>query len=342
MRVMVRVDAGPTIGIGHAMRCSTLASALITAGHEVEVVARSLTPLMVDRFEQLGAKITSTLDRPAEFRQVLEHADPDVVVVDGYDLGTDLETAARSTPVLVVIDDNGELPVTLADIVVNQNLHAKDLDYDQTGRTKFLLGPEYALLRPDLLSVRRVQSSRNSPDVAVSSVLISFGGTDPRGLTLPTLRHLLGWPSPTIIYVALAPPHADYRVVNELIESSEGRAGFARPDLLDAYRSVDMAVIGAGATLWEVAYLGIPAVAVVVADNQVLGSGAASAAGFVTDVDCRIGIGSDRDLMDMIDRLAGDHELRLALSLKGERLFDGDGANRIVTEIDVALRSRPT
>ena len=196
MRVMVRVDAGPTIGIGHAMRCSTLASALVRAGHEVEVVARSLTPLMVDRFEQLGAKITTTLDRPAEFRQILEHADPDVVVVDGYDLGTDLETAARSTRVLVVIDDNGELPVTLADIVVNQNLHAKDLDYDQTGRTKFLLGPKYALLRPDLLSVRRPQSSTDSPDGAVSSVLVSFGGNRPKGIDIADASTSVGLAEP--------------------------------------------------------------------------------------------------------------------------------------------------
>ena len=111
--VAIRVDAGGPIGVGHAMRCATLSAALVAAGHRVSVVSTTLPDWVARRFWDAGATI-----EPMAAPRV------DVWIVDGYTLGAELRALVESGIAVVAIDDNHELPVAGARLVVNQNLHA--------------------------------------------------------------------------------------------------------------------------------------------------------------------------------------------------------------------------
>ena len=84
--------------------------------------------------------------------------------------------------------------------------------------------------------------------------------------------------------------------------------------------------------MWEVGYLGLPAVAVIVADNQVAGARAAEAHGFLEAVDGRAGA----DVVELVERcarLASDPRRRRQMSGAGRELFDGRGAERVAEEL---------
>ena len=321
LRIAVRVDAGGAIGVGHAMRCATLAEALIEAGHVVTVVSASMPLWVADRFRASGAVVEAHSTGPV-----------DVWIVDGYLLGAELIEFAETGPV-VAIDDNAELPVAAARLVVNQNLHARRSLYaDVPDNTRLLLGPTYAMIRSD---VRSIDRSGHRP--GGRSVLVSFGGTDPARLTAPVTEMLLALPDVAVV-VALGTDHPDRPEVQRLIDSHGERAAFDPGDLTAALRTADVAAIGGGSTLWEVASLGIPAVAAVVADNQVAGTAAAEAYGFVVGVDVRSASDGARTVADAVTALLDDVVRRDQLGSAGHALFDGFGARRVVEAIEDLAR----
>jgi len=318
LHIAIRVDAGGTIGVGHAMRCATLTEALIDAGHEVTVVSESLPPWIAQRYRSNGAVIDARAAGPF-----------DVWIVDGYLLGAELTALAETGAIVVAIDDNAELPVAAARLVVNQNLHAsRSLYPDVSEGTRLLLGPTYAMIRGDVRSIDRSGRQRGG-----RTVLVSFGGTDPARLTAPVTEMLLASPDVTVV-VALRSDHPDHPEVQRLIESHGARASFDVGDLTDALQLADIAAIGGGSTLWEVASLGIPAVAAVVADNQASGTAAAEAHGFVVGVDVRTVNDGARKVADAVLALLEDLDRRDALASAGQALFDGRGARRVVDAIE--------
>lgn len=317
LHVAIRVEAGGRIGVGHAMRCATLGAALISAGHRVTVVSASLPDWVAERYRSAGAVIERAPTPPV-----------DVWVVDGYELGDELEALASSGIAVVAIDDNHELPVAAARLVVNQNLHASaDLYHDVGLDVRLLLGPSYAMIRRDVTSI-----DRSTHDDA-RTILVSFGGTDPAGLTLPVVTALVGVADVAVV-VALGADHPHRPHVEDLVERHADRVRFDAGDLIDGLRSADVAAIGGGSTLWEVASLGIPAVAAVVADNQEAGTAAAQAAGFVDGVDVRDGDRSAADVAEAVLALLDDPERRAAMARAGRTLFDGRGAERVVEAIE--------
>lgn len=321
LHVAIRVDAGGPIGVGHAMRCATLGAALISAGHRVTVVSASLPDWVAERYRGAGAVIGSTPGSPV-----------DVWVVDGYELGDELTALAASGAAVVAVDDNHELPVGSARLVVNQNLHATADLYSDVGLdVRLLLGPSYAMIRGDVTSIDRSQHHDDG-----RAVLVSFGGTDPAGLTLPVVAALVGVADVAVV-VALGADHPQRPQLEELAERHPDQVRFAAGDLVDGLRSADVAAIGGGSTLWEVASLGIPAVAAVVADNQQAGTVAAEVAGFVTGVDVRHGDRGAADVAEAVLTLLDDPERRGAMARAGRTLFDGRGAQRVVAAIETLV-----
>jgi spore coat polysaccharide biosynthesis predicted glycosyltransferase SpsG len=318
LHVAVRVDAGGSIGVGHAMRCATLAAALTDGGHRVTVVSATLPDWVAGRYRSIGAEI-----RPHPTTPV------DVWIVDGYGLGDELSALAATGVPVVAVDDNHELPVAAARLVVNQNLHASAALYPDLGAgTVLLLGPSYAMIRRDVTDIDRSQRSAEG-----RSVLVSFGGTDPAGLTLPVTNALLAVPDVDVV-IALGADHPHRPAVEEVIGHHADRARFDPGDLTGSFQSADVAAIGGGSTLWEVASLGIPAVAAVVADNQEAGTAAAAAAGFVVGIDVRNDDRGADVVAEAVLALLDDPARRAAMAAAGRTLFDGRGAARVAAAIE--------
>ena len=298
----IRVDGDAAIGFGHAMRSATLARACRAAGYRVAIVTDSFPDHIARTAIDEGVLIAPDFD-------VLPF-EPDVVVVDGYHLGAEaVHLRQRDGIVLAMIDDNRELPVELADVVVNQNLHALGL-YRDLLDVDLLLGHEYVMLRPEVTALREVREG--------GRVLVSFGGADPLRLSLPVVRGLLADQMQTVVAVSAA--HPDREALLEHASESGGQLLIDRGDLIDGLSLADVAVIGGGTTMYEAAHLGIPAFATIVADNQRSGTVAAERAGLL-----RIVTADPPSIVSAVrsvDRVSTDRP--------AERLIDGLGAVRVV------------
>ena len=330
--------AGPGIGLGHLRRCLALARAWARDGAAIAFVAPGAGASLDRAGPELLAAGAARVDvaeidwtRDADAARALGGAD--VAVVDSYRASPALvrSLAARAGRV-VAIDDLADRPLP-AHVVINGGIAAESLGYARRPDTRYLLGPRYALIDP-----RFADEPMRVPRPAVRSVLVALGGApspDTVAAALDAVREAV--PDATVDVVA-GPFGA--RGGLDVAGEATGRARADRievhgdvPDMRPLMRAADLAVTGAGVTLYELAATGTPAVVVEVADNQAPNASGFAAAGAAL----RAGRSGDRGLRDgiaaAVARLAGDPALRAALAARARMLVDGRGALRAAREI---------
>jgi UDP-2,4-diacetamido-2,4,6-trideoxy-beta-L-altropyranose hydrolase len=337
MRVLFRADASPAMGTGHAMRCLALAEALSERGHECHFLLADGIPAIDRRLAAAGVAL-ARLTAPAADGDAIatcRHAaaiDARAVIVDGYHFSASwyrgLRRAAR--PVLAFYDGIGTAPVE-AEIVVSPGL-----DTPPAGETaRWLCGPAYILLRREL---RRALAAPLLAGEQRRSLLVGFGGSDPAGLTIPVVEALAEpLPAGARLEVVIGGGVRDNgQVAARLSRLGAGIAVHLDPrDLGGLMREARLAVSAAGTTAGELAAFGVPAVIVVVADNQLPGARQAAAKGWCRILDARSS-GAAAAIAAAARRLWDAPEERAVMARSAAGAVDGKGVDRVAEALIAA------
>jgi spore coat polysaccharide biosynthesis predicted glycosyltransferase SpsG len=89
----------------------------------------------------------------------------------------------------------------------------------------------------------------------------------------------------------------------------------------------ELALSGGGSTLWELAFMGIPTVAFITAENQAKAVAALESRGLVRSVR---GADKSGELARIVEGLARDRATRQQMSRAGRELVDGMGVKRVL------------
>jgi len=294
--VTFRVDASTTMGIGHVMRCLTLAEGLRESGVDSLFVCRAhhgnLCELIgargftVEKLALLPVGAAADSDAPkhvewlgADWRIDVEQTlraiagvggKPEWIVSDHYGVDHRWESAVRpSVARVMAIDDIADRRHD-CDLLLDQNLvlGMEQRYVDRTPASAMqLLGPEYALLQPAYAELHEQAKARAG---AVRRILIFFGGGDAANLTGRSIAAFIGLQRSDIeadVVITKAMVHA--AAVREQIA---GRANIhlhtELPTLAHLILRADLAIGAGGATSWERLCLGLPALVITLADNQ--------------------------------------------------------------------------
>jgi spore coat polysaccharide biosynthesis predicted glycosyltransferase SpsG/RimJ/RimL family protein N-acetyltransferase len=229
-----------------------------------------------------------------------------------------------------VIDDMAHLPAYHADILLNQNLDTEKLKYNCDSDTALLLGPRYALLRQEFLAWRGWQ--REIPKAA-HKVLVTMGGGDPDNVTGAVIRALSDLPGVEAV-VVVGGSNPNLAALNAAIgdRPSTVRLVANATNMPELMAWADVAVAGAGTTSWELAFMGLPCLLMVLADNQRSVAQVLDRQG----VSKSLGGGRQIDpahLARALGALLLDAGQRGQMSRAGRTLVDGRGAGRVVTRL---------
>ncbi len=344
MKILIRADASSEIGAGHVMRCLALAQACQDAGGAAEFLSAALPAGLESRLRaenfmvhRINAKTGGALDAEATVKTARE-CDAAWIVADGYFFAGDFqETIKRSDRRLMVVDDTGHLDRYCGDIVLNQNPQANARMYARRAAdTELLLGSRYAMLR------REFRTWRNRPEKgrAVRRLLVTLGGADPANTTLKIIRavqELGDLELEVVVLIGAANPH---RPELEGAVRAHGRPIELRnsvsnmPELMEW---ADFAVSAAGSTCWELAYMGVPNLAIVLADNQSEGAESLQRMNVSRNLGWHANL-TPKMIAEELTDLFAQPEARHRMSDCGRALIDGDGAPRVIE----ALRGRAT
>ncbi len=360
MKIAFRTDASLEIGTGHVMRCLTLARALWGAGATCRFVTRALPGHLGERIADEGFAVT-LLPAPgdaasqgppahahwagvgwaqdaAETRAVLDDA-PDWLVMDHYafDMRWQRQACPEATR-LMVIDDLADRPHT-CDMLLDQNLGHGAGDYDGLvpETCTRLVGPRYALLRPEFAAARAGALAARAGR-GLRHLLISLGGVDRVDATSVVLNALRDTPLPrnlciTVIMGRNAPALERVRALaRDMPRPTQVEVDV--DDMAARMAAADLAIGSAGSTTWERCALSLPAIIVQIADNQAGIAQALSAAGAALDP----GPLHAPEFADRLQVALAEAPSRLGeMSKKAADICDGAGSDRVTTCIEKSM-----
>ena len=358
MRVAVRTDASLLIGSGHVMRCLTLANALREQGADITFICREhdghlfnliaasrhrlrhLLPATqtmakgkLAHAQWLGVTQEEDAQQTAEVLKTIGHID--WLLIDHYALDIYWESAMRLfADRIMVIDDLADRAHD-CDLLLDQNLHRADMEsrYEKlvSRHCKKLLGPEYALLRPEFKQARTNLKTR---DGNVKRIFVFFGGGDLTNETGKALRAILQVEKLNIaidVVVGAANPHQEE--IAELCAQLPNAKLHRQVNIMaELMAEADVAIGAGGSTTWERCGLALPTIVISLADNQV------SIAEGVYKANAQIYLGTagevtSETIADELERLLQHPDELVAMAKAGQALVDTDGTNRIVDAI---------
>lgn len=334
--LVVRADASVAMGTGHIMRCMSLGQAWQDAGGEVVFLTAQSGAAVEARLrsENMGviplAAEAGSGDDAAATLEVARSKGADWVAVDGYQFDLDFQQRLKNGgSKVLLVDDSAGATACEADIVLNQNAFARPEFYRSKPGTRLLLGARYTLLRREFRCSRPFD--RQIPALA-TKLLVTMGGSDPDNVTQRVIDALglMGKDRlETIVVVGGNNPYGE-----SLREAAGKSAGNLRllcdvKNMSEWMKWADVAVTAAGSTCWEMCFLGLPALLIDLAANQVpiaeelARAGAAIHLGGTKNVTAEL-------IAAELQSLRQSQERRAAMSARGRELVDGEGAQRVV------------
>jgi spore coat polysaccharide biosynthesis predicted glycosyltransferase SpsG/CMP-N-acetylneuraminic acid synthetase len=323
-RILFRVDGSAAMGLGHVYRSMAIADALRETS-------------------QADVAFLMSADHADGIRTVSRYGYPVRVVGDGK-LDTYIDHIRDFAPAILIndlpaLEDRylyalshlGASTVNLVDTLddLERTEHYKQvivsvMNEDRETPESFYCGPEYAILRSHF------QGSRKEIRAEPRLVLLTFGGSDPQGLTLKATRALAGL-DPRAEVLAVAGPAFQYRSEFEALRAALPRKvtliNEAGGHIADLMLEADVIVCSGGMSVYEIAALGTPGI--VLGQNmreekrmlEFAHHGTVEYMGLGTEVD-------EAAIAAAVTSLLADVERRRSMSEKGQALVDGMGAAR--------------
>lgn len=318
------------------MRCLALAEAWTELGGHTLFAMTETTPATETQLRSLGAgsslltAVSGGVEDALETAALAARLDAVWIVADGYKFADGYQqTLRRDGRRVLFIDDDGRYPRYEADLVLNQNLHAAEPLYPaRAAHTRLLLGPRYALLRG--------QFRKSTPPLRffpadAKRILVTLGGADPANATqtvIEALQSLQDEHLEVIVLVGASNPHG--RKLEAAVAAAPTRITlrYDAKNMPELMAWADLAISAAGSTTLELAYMGVPMLLLVLADNQapvaerLCAVGAARSLGWARTA-------SAAAMASAVQRLISSPDKRAELSRTAQALVDGQGALRV-------------
>ena len=293
MNILIRCDSSYQIGSGHVFRCLSLAQLLREKGHHIAFISRHLdknvihlieekqfkvyrlpAPTSIDAQREKGDLYASWLEVSesqdiAESKNVITDFKAQAMIVDHYGLTVNWEKNIKSAGLNVfVIDDL--FRAHFCDGLLDQNYHltGKELYAEAAPGAKLFLGPEFALLAEPIL---KLKINAWAFFQVVDEILVFFGGADPAQESVRFLRLLpLTQIQNRKVHLVIGSQNPMKDEILKAAQKFSSVQVHVQTKAMDQLLSRVQLFIGSGGTTtWERARLGIPALCVAVAENQV-------------------------------------------------------------------------
>jgi len=321
MQVNILTEGGKYFGYGHVARCSSIFQAF---------EHYNISPKFIVNGDESINSILSDID--VEFRDWLDDSsvieNADIVVVDSYYADLDFyDRISNNIPLVVYIDDNNRLEYPKG-IVVNGTLDVSNMNYFKRENINYLTGNKFIPLRKDFWNIPKLKINES-----IENILITMGGNDLRNLT-PKILELLNDNFQGVNKKVIITDSFDNVSEIESLKNDSVELIYS-PDsseVINTMSSVDLAISASGQTLYELACIGVPTIAIGIIDNQKNNIKNWINQGFIEYAGCWNDNNLLNNILDKINYLK-NKSIRYDKRLLGIQAVDGKGSLNIVRNI---------
>lgn len=253
----IRVDAGPEIGFGHLVRCISLAQ-MIKEDFSVVFCYKDHRDLVIPVLDAEGFEGVE-LKNDEEFFEAL--SSNDFVIVDHYGFGIEQQQRVKELGCLLLCIDDLADRRFVADLILNPAPGVSSDKYAISTKSKLLLGPSYALLRPAFLAA----SEKRSLNKQIKKAVICFGGSDPKNLTLTAVKALYGKYE---LIVVLGKGYVFEESLSPFVTGCTVYRNLSAEGVRREFTAADVAIVPASGVLYESIATGVPVISGLYVENQ--------------------------------------------------------------------------
>lgn len=364
--VVIRADANSKIGMGHVMRCLSVADALVKRREEVLFVTADDTPVPLLTKKGIPYRVLHTdyADMEAELPELLavlreptlRAESPEAallqrntsILVDSYYVTEKYLAALKKRITTIYMDDIYAFSYPV-DMLINYNIYGEEMGYEKDAAfadTKLLLGTEYVPLREEFsagagyVQSRKVLSlgAANVTPAADGGILITTGGSDSFNLAGQLLMEAMKYDALKekeyhVVSGSLNPHIGELQALAQKHENIHIHCNVT--NMAELMAESEVALSAGGSTLYELCAMGVPVIAFSFAENQerlvqtFVKRGIAQYGGnYRTDGNKMI-----QNTIAGLETLLEDENLRTEYRKKARTLVDGKGAGRIAEAI---------
>ena len=329
-KVAIRADGGSKIGMGHIMRTIVLAKELAKT-NDVFYICRVDNPLSdiyklgIEKIENEGFIVITINEN--KILEELSKIEADILITDSYDVDESYFNQTKRMFKYTVYIDDMNLYYFNVDTLINQNINAEDLNYRVNRNAKLLLGLKYTMIREEF---------RNAPKKvikdSVEDILITLGGADPNNVTgkiLSCVKELN-----CKFHVVVGSSFNNVSKLKKYEEENTNMKLYFNANMFELMEKCDLAMSACGSTLYELSICGVPTLGIIVADNQEALASNMHKEGIINNIGWYSNLNKNT-IVQSIEKLSSDYNLRKNMSCKGRRLIDGNGVKRICNEINI-------
>lgn len=350
--VVIRADANSKIGMGHVMRCLSVADALLKRGEEVLFVTADDTPVPLLTKKGIPYRVLHTdyADMEAELPELLavlrelalRAVSPEAallqrntsILVDSYYVTEKYLAALKSRITTIYMDDVYAFSYPV-DMLINYNIYGEEMGYEKDAAfadTKLLLGAKYVPLREEFSAAEQGRT------VADGGILITTGGSDSFNLAGQLLMEAMKYDALKekeyhVVSGSLNPHIGELQALAQKHENIHIHCNVT--NMAELMAESEVALSAGGSTLYELCAMGVPVIAFSFAENQerlvqtFVKRGIAQYGGnYRTDGNRMI-----QNTIAGLETLLEDENLRAEYCKKARTLVDGKGADRIAEAI---------
>ena len=365
--VVIRADANSKIGMGHVMRCLSVADALLKRGEEVLFVTADDTPVPLltkkgipyrvlhtdyaDMEAELPGllcilqELTQRAELPEEVLSRMSSQRKDIaILVDSYYVTEKYLAALKKRITTIYMDDIYAFSYPV-DMLINYNIYGEEMGYEKDAAfadTKLLLGANYVPLREEFSAGAGYVQSRKELSLGAANVtlaeeggiLITTGGSDSFNLAGQLLMEAMKYDALKekeyhVVSGSLNPHIGELQALEQKHENIHIHCNVT--NMAELMAESEVALSAGGSTLYELCAMGVPVIAFSFAENQ-----ERLVQTFVKRGIAQYGGNYRTDGNKMIQntiaglqKLCGDEALKTEYRRKALQLVDGRGAERI-------------
>ena len=273
---IIRADGNTAIGMGHVMRCLSIADAM--KERNIEPVFMTADNGCVSMIEDRGFEVyvlgTDYRDMESELPLIRNYLETQnkgakqipAILVDSYQVTSRYYEELRKLAKVACLEDMGQsYPV---DLLVNYNIYGPKLVYDNKITYATLLGTGYQPLRREFQ-----QDIQYDIKDKITDVMITTGGSDPyfaaRAFTDTFLFEKELEKSQIRYHIISGPFNMHAEELHKLYDENPRVEIHEHVTCMkEIMKQCDVVLSATGSTIYEVSALGVPLIAFYFAENQ--------------------------------------------------------------------------
>ncbi|PKM94932.1 MAG: UDP-2,4-diacetamido-2,4,6-trideoxy-beta-L-altropyranose hydrolase [Firmicutes bacterium HGW-Firmicutes-1] len=347
LKILFRVDGSQRIGMGHIIRCLSLAKELKNAGVEVAFITKHKegeSKVISSGFKafRIPCDIEDSsegfyygspedlIEESGYIINLISNVKPQILIIDSYNVSMDFFSALKQEVKTVYIDDINRFNYPV-DMIINGNINATDLNYTKhTVAEQMLLGIDYNMIRNEFKDLpKRIVAKE------ITQIMITTGGSDLFGLSQKLSKWILTNSKFENIQINLIVGSAfsNKSELNKLALEHKNFVLYENPKKIsEIMLQSDIAISSGGSTLYELCACGTPTISFIVADNQLGIVLRMNELGLVQSIGWHNEL-EEESLIKNLSNLMENFEKRKEISSNGQKLVDGNGCSRIVEKL---------